>query len=510
MKQKLYFEPPSRLQLLEKLQHLLRFSDFLLLISGDRGAGKTTLLTQLLPEPDDSTLCCCFIKPRGELDQQSLLQLLIEQLPSHEQGGAGFADQLKVFHLQLKAMQAAGQKCLIIVDDAENLSREALALLFNLHQADAQLILMSEPAFSDVLLASEQVRQLEGRVHHVIMEPMSEEETSEYLQLCHPALSSLPEKKKRELIRLAEGMPGRIETLLAGGKVSSAQASKKATAFPLPPLHMAGIGLVLVAIIAASLWQFMPEETAEPAVVSSDERVSLPLAVPAADGNAATEVVLSKPDAPETEVASDETAASEQIKRDLAERLAQQEDKLKQQQVAAAPAPQPQQEAPSERSEPVAKEADKADLAQELREVVAKNTPPTVAEQGPGGTAQVVQPDSKKQAPVAASEPKATGGGLSTSESLLLSWPESSYTLQMLGARSKESALEFISSQPDSSLFYYFSTIYKGQPWHVVVYGQYPNRDVANASIRKLPAALQKVRPWARSLKGVQVDIRKK
>jgi septal ring-binding cell division protein DamX len=80
----------------------------------------------------------------------------------------------------------------------------------------------------------------------------------------------------------------------------------------------------------------------------------------------------------------------------------------------------------------------------------------------------------------------------------------------LLGARSKKSALDFISKQKGSEQFYYFSTIYKGAPWHVVIYGEFANRDIANSAIKKLPSELRKMRPWARSVRGVQIDIKKK
>ena len=77
-------------------------------------------------------------------------------------------------------------------------------------------------------------------------------------------------------------MPGRIETLLAGGKIAPSTSSKGKRAFPLPALHMAGIATLLIAIVGVSLWQFIPEEEALPVdVVVLEDRVSLPLSVDA-------------------------------------------------------------------------------------------------------------------------------------------------------------------------------------------------------------------------------------
>lgn len=525
MKTNIYFEPPSRLQLLEKLQHLVRFSDFLLLISGDRGAGKSTLLAQLLPEQSDSTLCCCFIKPIAEISSSQLLAELSNSLPAHEAVGTDFADQLKAFHQQIKAMKASGKKCLIIVDDSEYLSNEALALLLNLHATDVQLILMSENDYAAEVMTSETVKHMEGRVHHVMIDGMSDEETLEYLQVCHPALSSLPEKKKLELVRLSEGMPGRIETLLAGGKVATSPQAKRATAFPLPPMHMAGIGIVLIGIVAASLWQFMPESPDESAqVVDVGERVSVPLAVKASD-ESVTELKVSESVAVEKRDAEVNQPA-ETAKNELARRLQEQEDKLKQKNIVT-PAPlKPEdtlkqdviaKEAKLNEPTKIANKVPSDDLEAELREVVIASNDSSKQESAPGSLAQdvtekvvaVETTQSPKKAPNKKAAVEKPSKSLK-SEAFLLGLPDSNYTLQMLGARSKQSALDFMGGQPDPSLFYYFSTIYKGKPWHVVVYGSYPNRDVANAAIRKLPAALQKTKPWARSIKGVQLDIRKK
>ncbi len=91
-----------------------------------------------------------------------------------------------------------------------------------------------------------------------------------------------------------------------------------------------------------------------------------------------------------------------------------------------------------------------------------------------------------------------------------MSWPSNGYTLQLLGARSEESVNEFMASLKNSNKLYYFKTVFKGAPWHVVVYGQYANKQAANRAVAGLPEELRKLKPWARSIKGVQQDIRKK
>ncbi len=517
MKKNIYFEPPSRLQLLDKLKHFIRFSDFLLLVSGDKGTGKSTLLAQLKPDTEDSTLCCCFICPDAGLNEQQLLSLLMQQFPSHEQEGASFADQLNIFHHQLKSIKASGQKCLIAIDDAEHLSEDALVLLLNLHVADAQVLLTSSNSFVEQLFETGGLKHLEGRIHHLKIDPMSAIETAEYLELCHPAVSSLPEKKKNELIRLSEGVPGRVETLLAGGKVSLSSAPAKRSSFPLPALHMLGVGVLLIGIVAVSLWQFLPESAPPAPEVVSDERVSVPLSLAvtasvegqeadtlAVDEGEGSAIPTDGPENGEVEPPLNENELNEAVvKTDLALRLQQQEAKINSENQIAL-----QEASPSIKAKPSPLEA-------ELRAVVTNNSlavneaPKVAKEQSPSASPVIkktVQSAPAQASPVA----KKKVSSSVSSERDLLAWKSSDYTLQMTGARSKQSALAFIAAQSDPSKFYYFETIYKGLPWHVVIYGQYPNRDIANAAIRKLPKSLQNVKPWARSVQGVQLDIRKK
>ena len=55
MSQEFYYEPPSRLQLVDKMAHLLRYSDFLLVVTGASGSGKTRLAHQLMHVTSDSS-----------------------------------------------------------------------------------------------------------------------------------------------------------------------------------------------------------------------------------------------------------------------------------------------------------------------------------------------------------------------------------------------------------------------------------------------------------------------
>lgn len=527
MKNNIFFEPPSRLQVLDKLKHMVRFSDFLLLVSGDRGAGKSTLVEQLKPDLSDNTLFCCVVSSETGLEQEQLLDQLLSQLPLHDQIESDFSSRLKAFYLQLKAFRESGQKCLIIVDDAENLSANSLELLLNLHQADgsaggAQLLLLMNSKFASKLLNSKPVKLLEGRVHHLELNKMTEEETKEYVSLCHPAAASLSAKKLTQLIQLSEGLPGRVEKLIAGDKVSS-NSSGRTRAFPLPAAHMGGIGLILLGILAVSLWQFFPEEShlSEKAV---SETITVPLPVPASKSTNDEVVPITQAgsvsdDNPTTqEITTVPVKEMSAAQLELERRLALQEKKLEEQQgVVEQPVQNGEEDQVSRIAEElreVVKDADSDASAEKGKEIA--ETPPTLKVIGKTPEQDVkeakLEQEVVEKATPEVSQPLSApkSSKYSVSENTILSWKSSGYTLQLLGARSKQSALDFISKQKDSEQFYYFSTIYKGAPWYVVIYGEFANRDIANSAIKKLPSELRKMRPWARSVRGVQIDIKKK
>jgi DamX protein len=93
----------------------------------------------------------------------------------------------------------------------------------------------------------------------------------------------------------------------------------------------------------------------------------------------------------------------------------------------------------------------------------------------------------------------------------LLSAPSDGFGLQLLGVRSKSSAMSVLSdfkgALGDDKLTVY-ETNYKGQPWFVVVYGPINNKNEANQKAGTLAKRL-KNQPWVRPMAKIQEDIRK-
>ncbi|MBY4675583.1 SPOR domain-containing protein [Marinobacterium arenosum] len=569
----LYIEPASRVQWVEKLIHLTRFSDFMLVLEGPLGSGKSTLLRQLRPSAGDNTFAVTELTLNTPTDLSELLSQLVATLPEHSRVVEDDRSRLQAIHSHGEALRNAGQRWLVMIDEAHQLTAGALDLLLNFIAASQgegqppQLLLAGDAGLGRMLDSSDLAASLSGRIHRLQLLPLSNEESHQYLKQKLPQLLQQPVKLQQKLIREAAGLPGELDRLanilirtgkLASGRkpepvelptaaipptaaearqtvettptVESAKAhhtpDRRSTerrptrAFPLPPLQMTLIALVLFGITGLAAWQFFPESdgTGEPALADSAERVSLPL-------NLALDEGMDE----EAGVGGERPAADpyqSSARRELEQRLRAYEERQK-------ATRQPESSAPSEPEAVIVRQVEPTTpAAAAVEPATAKPAAPNKAvapvaetaaasaEVAPGSkpaAASYETPDkpvvaaAKPAVPAAKSEPSATADlKLSASERELLSWPSRSYTLQMLGARAEKSARDFLADQADRSEFHYFSTIYKGKPWHVVVYGHYPSRDAANAALNKLPKALRQLKPWVRSVAGVQSDIRKK
>ncbi len=81
------------------------------------------------------------------------------------------------------------------------------------------------------------------------------------------------------------------------------------------------------------------------------------------------------------------------------------------------------------------------------------------------------------------------------------------YTLQLLGSRSDKNIQQFIRKYKLKDKAVYFHTRHNQRNWYALVYGSYKNRSDALQAIKKLPPALQKTSPWARSFASIHKDL---
>lgn len=111
--------------------------------------------------------------------------------------------------------------------------------------------------------------------------------------------------------------------------------------------------------------------------------------------------------------------------------------------------------------------------------------------------------------PVAEPASNSTSASLSSFERTLLSYPSSSYTVQIVGASSESNIQSFVKTAQLDVTVGYFETRLNDKPWYVVIAGNFPDRESATALISSLPDSAKTSGPWVRGLADIQADIQK-
>ncbi len=596
-----HYLPPEQLQLLEKLEHLSRYSHYIQVVLGAKDSGKSTLLKQFLAD-GASDIQTCHIAVSHDMGLLQLLDALVEQLEVEVAVSATAEDKLQAIYRHADLLQELSRQFLIVVDDADRLDDDSLDLLLNLlpsvRNPDARphLVLFATPILGARLNASPRFKQaLSGHCYFIELQPLSAEQIGGFLRHHYGELAAAFSPQQLEHIQqYSFGLPGRIPAAVEQLSSAATPTSKRIAGTPppasaeqrpalwklFPRLHL---GLAALLATALAGWLLLPA-TPE----SEQDRIQLELPLPGG-----LQPPVAKAPAPEPPALEPPAQAPtlEQRLRAAEAQLQAESQRAKSVapppadgplastvKTAAVPSKTPQATKPADQlavapvtpanpaaAEPAARpkppvsgesgqnpggaktlvlklppQAPAASKAVENKTVenssvgskavgskaVANKTPPVVeasartavtappVESRAVTTAAAVKRPATAVIEKSASGPKARSiTSISTPylrERELLSWNPAGYTLQMLGARKEKSVVEFIGSRADKNSLYYFSTIYKEKPWYVVVYGNYTSRDKAIAAVASLPADLRRLNPWARSVRGVHDDIRRK
>ena len=259
-------------------------------LTGEVGTGKTTLCRLLMEQLPENTRVALVLNPK--LSPLELLETICEELhlPIEQRRGSlkGLVDALNTYLLEAYAQ---GLRVVLIIDEAQNLSAEALEqvrLLTNLEtptQKLLQIILLGQPELRDTL-ARPELRQLAQRItarYHLT--PLNEDETESYLRhrLAVAGCSRFPFTKLavRKVHEHAGGVPRLINVIadraLVGGYAHGLsqvgerhveRAAAEALASPIRRWRapkLAWVAAALCGLIVWALWR-TPTPTPTPAV----------------------------------------------------------------------------------------------------------------------------------------------------------------------------------------------------------------------------------------------------
>lgn len=182
-----YFESATHRKALSYLGYGLAQGEGFIVITGEVGAGKSTLVAHLMATIDPGRLTAAQIVT-SKLGGEELVHVVAQAFGLHIDGHDK-ASALGAIEGFLHEEARAGRRCLLIVDESQNLSIEALEELrmFSNFQLGAhpllQTLLLGQPEFRDTLNTHPGLEQLRQRViatHH--LEAMEPDEVQAYVE----------------------------------------------------------------------------------------------------------------------------------------------------------------------------------------------------------------------------------------------------------------------------------------------------------------------------------------
>lgn len=220
-----YFESVTHRKALSYLGYGLAQGEGFIVITGDVGAGKTTLVSHLMATIDKERLTAANIVTT-KIDSRDIVRIAANNFDI-DTSDMDKAQLLGAFEEFLHSEARAGRRCLLIVDESQNLQTSALEelrMLSNFQlggQALLQIFLLGQPEFRDKLQNSDRLEQLRQRViahHH--LDPMGAEEIEPYIthRLSKSGWSGRP-KITSDVFRIlyseTGGVPRKINTLMS-------------------------------------------------------------------------------------------------------------------------------------------------------------------------------------------------------------------------------------------------------------------------------------------------------
>ena len=265
-----YFDSKGHSSALSYLKFGLYQAEGFIVVTGDIGAGKTTLVRTLLSDIDTEKVVAAQLVST-QLEAGDLLRSAISAFGIPFQGHSK-AELISTLEAYLTLLATQKKRAVLIVDEAQNLSRDAieeLRMLSNFqfgNQALLQSFLIGQPELREMLLSRslEQLRQRVIASYH--LGPMDREETRRYVEHrltkvgwtgAHPKFD---DEAFDELYQWTSGTPRRINllcnrvllsTFLTGGTEITASAVARiameiraeigeALPAPIPPVTNTG------------------------------------------------------------------------------------------------------------------------------------------------------------------------------------------------------------------------------------------------------------------------------
>ena len=190
-------------------------------LTGEVGTGKTTVSRYILANLPEDVDVALLLNPR--ITEKEMLEAICDELGIGYSGSISQKDLVTRLNDYLLKAHSQGRKTVLIIDEAQNLSREVLEqvrLLTNLETSTdklLQIILIGQPELSHTLQRHD-LRQLSQRiVGRFKLQPLNRQETKSYIEhrlnICGVDRPLFTRGAISKVHRLSSGIPRLINVL---------------------------------------------------------------------------------------------------------------------------------------------------------------------------------------------------------------------------------------------------------------------------------------------------------
>ncbi len=454
-----FFPAHGRQALLSQVLHLLHFAEAPTLVAGPPGSGKSTFLLEVERQLTEQDYVFTFSAPELSSAEDLLFRIA---------DGIGLAVESDANEAYFKSRLAewsdfsgGNLQVYLLLDDAEALTTDAIDCLLSLTVGASANCFHLLAVGSKVLLDKFSRQESASAAQQFEMPEVTPSFLSDYIsfRMSNAGYDGPPIFDESDDEQMYMNTAGDLHRVSDSAEIcllaKMAAAESPATALPL--WHLGA--LVLLLVVLGGAWLGL-DSSSEPATNS------VTVLSPAAEATRVQVLNAPSTDTPDSiqSGAAAKPASPERVSKPVSQQLAE-----------SRPAASPEavvREDPLMHSGALQKSTE----AEEDTLVAVVETP--------------------KSAPI-----------FSEDEQFLLARPANRFTLQVLAAASKSGVDQFVMNHKALPLRVY-RTLRKGEPWYVVVLGDYVSTAEARAAIQKLPKSLQKSGPWPRDMASVQQQIK--
>ena len=523
-----FFDDAQRKHNIETLRHLAIFGDMVLLLTGEIGAGKTSLIERFV-QTQSSELniyvhknSAQFIRNGAGVDKTgsiSSINHFIELAELAKVDGESADQTLSKLIKQCDLnFQESGKRTLLIIDDADLLSKEELILYFSVFrslpvESGVVLLLAGTPKLLGLASAGGGIGQDE-RLHQIQLKPLTNSESIEYIQCRLASVGffdqlSLSDGQRDNLAKMGKGLPGRINRFFAYivFELGLPETEKTSVNNIARKVLFSIVGLLLLSFVLVSYQHGLLDFPVMDSEVVTDHEVEESKNHNQAKNEESELIVLQrearlkmlnlaiKESAPQGEVFGSYESSSEDALSPGSSVDVKAKAGLIIEPVAVLQKIQNEHKETRDDSEKViASNKLASKQSSEINVSVEKNIQDTI---GVDSVSLVnVKPVSKQKI---SNHPKSF-----RSKGWVMSQPSSNYSAQLLGSYSEETAVQFVErADKENSGLYYLKTLYKGRSWYVVFYGNFESKKAAQNAVSVAPKIVQKQGPWLRRFDGI-------